>query len=191
VTYTFDELVQDLNQVMPYDWATFLHDRIDKINPRADLAGIEQGGYKLVYKDQPNPSEKIMAAAGGRRLAGVDCWYSIGLRIGADGGIADVRWNGPADKARLAPGEKVIAINGQIFSPDVLREAIRAAKGNSEPIHLIVQADTFVSNADIDYHDGERYPVLERVEGTPDYLDDLTKPLTTPEKAPAEPTKAE
>ncbi len=65
VTYTFDELVQDLNQVMPYDWATFLHDRIDKINPRADLAGIEQGGYKLVYKDQPNPSEKTMAAAGG------------------------------------------------------------------------------------------------------------------------------
>ena len=36
----------------------------------------------------------------------------------------------------------------------------------------------------IDYHDGERYPVLERVEGTPDYLDDITKPLTTPEKAP-------
>ncbi len=97
-----------------------------------------------------------------------------------------MRWNGPADKARIAPGEKVIAVNGQIFSPDALREAIRGAKGSSEPIHLIVQADTFVSNADIDYHDGERYPALERVEGTPDYLDDLTKPLTTPEKAPAE-----
>ncbi len=39
VPYTFDELVQDLNQVVPYDWATFLHDRVDKINPRADLAG--------------------------------------------------------------------------------------------------------------------------------------------------------
>ncbi len=49
---------------------------------------------------------------------------------------------------------------------------------------MIVQADTFVSHGcDIDYHDGERYPVLERVDGTPDYLDDITKPLTTPEKA--------
>jgi hypothetical protein len=42
-----------------------------------------------------------------------------------------------------------------------------------------------VSNAEIDYHDGERYPALERVEGTPAYLDDITKPLTIPEKAPA------
>jgi hypothetical protein len=48
---------------------------------------------------------------------------------------------------------------------------------------LIVQADSFVHMAEIDYHDGERYPALERVEGTPDMLDDITKPLTTPEKA--------
>ena len=191
VTYTFDELVQDLNQVVPYDWATFLHDRVDKINPRADLAGIEQGGYKLVYKNKPSPSERTMAAAGGRRVAGVDCWYSIGLHIAGDGSIADVRWNGPADKARLGPGEKIIAVNGQIFSPEALRDAIRGAKGKSEPIRLIVQADTFVSNVEIDYHDGERYPVLERVEGTPAYLDDITKPLTTPEKAPAETKKDE
>jgi predicted metalloprotease with PDZ domain len=188
VPYTFDELVEDLNQVVPYDWATFLHDRVDKINPRADLAGIEQGGYKLVYKDKPNPSEHAIAGInmGGPRSRGLDCWYSIGLRIGGDGTISDVRWNGPADKSRLAPGEKVIAVDGQIFSSDALREAIRKAKGATEPIRLIVQADSFVSNAEIDYHDGERYPVLERAEGTPAYLDDITKPLTTPEKVPEE-----
>ena len=84
VTYTFDELVEDLNEVMPYDWATFLHDRVDKINPRADLAGIEQGGYKLVYKDKPSASERMMAdAMMGRGGRGVDCWYSIGLRVAA------------------------------------------------------------------------------------------------------------
>ena len=187
VTYTFDELVQDLNAVVLYDWGTFLHDRVEKINPRADLAGIERGGYKLVYKDKPNSSERIMAAAGGRRASSVDCWYSIGLLVGPEGNIADVRWNGPADKARLAPGEKVIAVDGHIFSNDALREAIRASKGNAEPIHMVVQADSFVSNADIDYHEGERYPALERVEGTPAYLDDITKPLTTPEKVPDTP----
>ncbi len=186
VTYTFDELVQDLNQVLPYDWATFLHDRVDKVRPRADLAGIEQGGYKLVYKEKPNSSERMLTGVFARRGGGgPDCWYSIGLRIGGDGTILDVRWNGPADKAMLAPGEKVLAVNGKIYSPDNLREAIRDAKGNTQPIRLIVQADTFVSNAEIDYHDGERYPVLERVEGTPAYLDDITKPLTPQEKAPA------
>jgi predicted metalloprotease with PDZ domain len=184
VPYSFDELVVDLNAVTPYDWATFLHDRVDKINPRADLAGIEQGGYKLVYKDKPSASERMMAMAAGMRGRGVDCWYSLGIRVSGEGAIADVRWNGPADKARLAPGEKIIAVNGQIFSADALRAAIRGAKGGTEPIHLIVQADAFVSNAEIDYHDGERYPVLERVEGTPAYLDEITKPLTVPEKAP-------
>lgn len=186
VTYDFNELVQDLNAVVPYDWATFLHDRIDKINPHADLAGIEQGGYKLVYKDKPSATQRTMARMPAGRRASAACWFSIGLSVGGDGSISDVRWNGPADKASLAPGEKIIAVNGQVYSADALRSAIREAKGNTEPIHLIVQADSFVFMADIDYHDGERYPVLERVEGTPDYLDDITKPLTTPEKAPAE-----
>jgi hypothetical protein len=41
-----------------------------------------------------------------------------------------------------------------------------------------------VSTAQIDYHDGERYPALDRVDGTAAYLDDIIKPLTTLEKAP-------
>jgi predicted metalloprotease with PDZ domain len=184
VTYTFDELVQDLNAVVPFDWATFLHDRVDKLNPRADLAGIEQGGYKLVYKDKPNAAERTMNAAGGRRAGNVNAWYSLGLRLSSEGNVFDVLWNGPADKARLAPGEKIIAVNGKIYSADAIKEAIREAKGNTEPIHLIVQADSFVSTVDIDYHAGERYPVLERVAGTPATLDEITKPLTVPEKAP-------
>jgi predicted metalloprotease with PDZ domain len=186
VTYTFDELVADLNQVMPYDWATFLHDRVDKINPRADLQGIERGGYKLIYADKPNPSEKVVAKDGGARYKGVNAWYSLGLRVSADGSVRDVRWNGPADRARVAPTAKILGVNGQVFSPDGLRDAIREAKGSAEPIHLVLQVDSFLSSAEIDYHDGERYPVLERVEGTPAYLDDITRPLADSPPIPAE-----
>ncbi|HEX3967070.1 MAG TPA: M61 family peptidase [Edaphobacter sp.] len=186
VPYHREELIADLNEVVKYDWATFMHDRIDAINPHADLAGIEQGGYKLVFTDKPTKSARTMAASGGRRGGGIDVWYSIGIRVNAEGNIADVRWNGPADKAKLFPGQKIIAVNGNIFSADALKSAIKQAKGNSEPIHLILQGDTFVTNANLDYHDGERYPSLIRVDGAPDYLDDITKPLTTPEKAPAE-----
>ena len=77
-----------------------------------------------------------------------------------------------------------MAVNDKVYSPDALREAIREAKDPSKPIRVIVQANSFVSTMQIDYHDGERYPALERVEGTPAYLDDIIKPLTTPEKAP-------
>ncbi|AXC10441.1 PDZ domain family protein [Acidisarcina polymorpha] len=176
--YTFDELVADLNQVMPYDWATFLHDRIDNINPRADLAGIEQGGYKLVYRDRLSPSEKTLLSKSRHRAdASIDTWFSLGIRVKGEGNITDVRWNGPSDQARLAPGQKILAVNGQAFTPRLLKAAIREAKGTTQPIHLIVQADSYLSTADINYHDGERYPVLERVEGVPNYLDEITRPL--------------
>jgi hypothetical protein len=63
--------------------------------------------------------------------------------------------------------------------------------GATEPIHLIVQADSLVSLVDLNYHDGERFPALERVQALPAFLDDITKPLTVPEKAPAETRKDE
>jgi predicted metalloprotease with PDZ domain len=186
VTYNRDELIADLNQVAKYDWATFMRDRIDAITPHADLAGIEQGGYKLVFTDKPTKSSRTIASASGRRGGGTDVWYSAGLRINGEGVISDVRWNGPADKAKLFPGQKIIAVDGNVFSGDALKAAIKQAQGATHPIRLILQGDSVVTTADLDYHDGERYPSLVRVDGTPDYLDDITKPLTTPEKAPAE-----
>jgi predicted metalloprotease with PDZ domain len=191
VPYTFDELVADLNDVVPCDWATFLRDRVDRINPRADLAGIEQGGYKLVYNDKPSPTLRAFDAANAMRGGGSMFWFSIGLRIGKDGTLHDVLWNGPGDKAQLAPGEKIVAVNGRVFSPEAMSNAIDAAKGGTEPIHLIVQQDAYVWTAAIDYHDGQRFPGLERAEGTPDYLDEITTPLTTPEKAPPMPKSEE
>jgi len=192
VTYAFDEVVRDLNQVLPYDWATFLSERLDKINLHIDLAGVERGGYKLVYRDERNGLEsalsgKDVAYFTGTDDHGVNLWHSVGLIVSGDGNIADVRWNGPADKAKIVPGSKIIAVNGQAYSGDLLRAAIREAKGRSEPIHLIVQLDDFISTADIDYHDGERYPVLERVEGNPAYLDDIVKPLASPQPAQSKP----
>ncbi|WP_158910645.1 M61 family peptidase [Granulicella sp. L56] len=184
VTYNRDELVADLNQVVKYDWATFIHEHIDTINPHADLSGIEQGGYKLVYTDKPSKSQTTMNSAR-KDHPGPDVWYSLGLRIKNDGTITDIRWGGPADNAKLAPGQKIIAVDGIIFSSDAVKAAIKQSKDNAAPIHLILQTDQFVTLTDINYHGGERYPSLQRIEGTPDFLDDITKPLTTPQTAPA------
>ena len=193
VPYELPEIVADLNQVVAYDWAKFIHDRISTINPHADLAGIEQGGYKLIYSDKPSKGESTLSAAGSRRGGGTNVWYSLGIRVGTDGTITDVRWDGPADKAKLAPGQKIFAVNGNVYSGDELKAAIKQAKGKTEPIHLIMQTNTFVSLVDLDYHDGERYPTLVRVDGTPDYLDEITKPLTVPPagSAPAAKTPEE
>ena len=42
---------------------------------------------------------------------------------------------------------------------------------------LIVSNDGEFRTVRLDYHDGEKYPRLERVQGTPDLLDEILKPL--------------
>jgi predicted metalloprotease with PDZ domain len=176
VTYDRKELIADLNEVLPYDWATFLHEHIDVPTPHTDLAGIERGGYKLVYTDKPSASERLLTGARGPR-GGVNVWYSLGMRVGGDGTVGDIKYDGIADRAGLTPGFKIIGVNGAVFSPDALRQALDDSKGNAKPIRLIVQNDTVLSTVDLDYHDGQRYPSLVRVDGTTDYLDEITKPL--------------
>jgi hypothetical protein len=155
-------LIRDLNEVLPYDWAGFLHEHIDLPSTHADLDGITRGGYELVYNDKPNAAARIFASlGGGRRGAGVDAWYSLGLRIAADGTIYDVRWN-----------------SNELFSADALHQALDESKGTTKPVHLLVSSETDLTPIDLDYHDGQRYPSLKRVEDTTDYLDDITKPLS-------------
>jgi predicted metalloprotease with PDZ domain len=188
VTYNRAELIADLNDVVKFDWATFMHDRIDLINPHADLDGITRGGYKLIYQDHPTESLASMMRSSGRRGGGgANVWYSLGLQLGMDGEIRDVRWGSPADKAKLAPGQKIIAINNIVFKmrddeahSNTLVDAINAAKTSKDPIHLLVQSEEYIMPLSIDYHDGMRFPAMVRVDGTKDYLDEITTPLTKP-----------
>ena len=174
VPYTFDEVANTLNEVVPYDWAGFLRERVTTLNPHANLAGIEHGGYKLIYTETPNSYERALLSISGN----FDAWFSAGLRMKRDGTIADVRVYSAADEAKLAPGERVIAVNGRIFSGEIFRDALKHAKGSQEPIHLIVQSDTYIYPIDLNYHEGEKYPALQRIEGTPAVLDDIIKPMT-------------
>jgi predicted metalloprotease with PDZ domain len=177
VPYDFDELVADLNQVVPYDWAQFLRERVYIVQPQVNVEGFSQGGWKLVYTDKPNEYEEASSSAFGRGLAGTNVWYSLGLRLDGEGAIGDVRVGSPADAAKLAPGEKILAVNGMVYSGDAMKDAVHATKTGG-PMNLIVQNDTHVRTVAIDYHDGERYPHLVRIDGTPDYLDEIAKPLT-------------
>jgi predicted metalloprotease with PDZ domain len=180
VPYTFDDIVNDLNSVVAYDWRGFLTERLTSHADHAPLGGIEHGGYKLVYTDEPTKLEK--AALGHR--GGVDAFYSVGLRVRKDGTVADVKMFSDADKAGFAPQWKIIAINNLGYSDDGFKDALKKAKGGSEPIEFIVSNDNHFRTLKIDYHGGEKYPHLERDSSAPDLLDDIVKPLA-PASAPA------
>jgi hypothetical protein len=106
--------------------------------------------------------------------------------MSSDGTIRDVRWGGVADKAKLAPGQKLIAVNGRVISGDGVVEAVVAAKTGTDPIHFLMQSETYIKPVDIDYHGGMLYPVMVRDETKKDYLDEITSPLVkVPLAAPA------
>ena len=170
-TYTFDDVVNTLNEVIPYDWRSFLTERIYQVAPHAPLAGITSGGWKLVYTDKPNTLVRL----GDHARKSVDLMYSIGAMFKEDGGVMDVNPNLEAAKAGLAPGMKIITVNGRPWSTDVLHEAIAAAKSSTTPIELVVENGSFTGAYKLNYHGGERYPHLERDPTKPDLLGEVIK----------------
>ncbi|HVY85103.1 MAG TPA: peptidase M61 [Caulobacterales bacterium] len=171
-TYTFDDVVAALNGVMPYDWAAFLHQRVDAIAPHAPLDGITRGGYRLVFNDSRSPYQKALETH--RKYT--DFMYSIGLSVGEGAVVSEVQWDGPAFNASVTRGAKIIAVNGVAYDADGLRRAIANAKTDTHPIDLLLQDGDRFWTASIDYHDGLRYPHLERIPGTPDRLSAIYAP---------------
>jgi predicted metalloprotease with PDZ domain len=172
VTYTFDDVVKALNAVQPYDWADFLHQRLDSVGKPAPLDGLRRGGYRLTYTDTPSDYEKT-AEEHRRHL---DLLYSVGIEIDdmdKKGTILQVYWDSPAFKTKLTKGAQILAVNGFAYSADVLKDAIRSAHGTSSPIELMVKNGDLFKVVNIDYHDGLRYPHLERDASTPARLDDI------------------
>jgi predicted metalloprotease with PDZ domain len=168
VTYTFDDVVKALNSVMPYDWAGFLNGHIG-LHPAPPLDGIARGGYRLVYTDKP--SERDSSSDGMRKRESFA--YSLGVVLDNKGNVMDVTWGSPAFKAGIALGTQIIAVDGDDYDADGLRDAITGAKGNQTPVTLLVKRNDAYRTISIPYHDGLRYPHLERMQGTPALLDAL------------------
>ncbi len=170
-TYTFDDIVTALNQVVPYDWRGFWLERLDTHSPEAPLGGVEASGWKLTYDD--NPSELTSAAMSLEHQA--PGAYSLGLIMRDDGTIEDAIEGMIAPKAGIGPGMRVIGVNGRRFSTDVLRDALKAAKTDTAPIEMLVENDEYYKTYQLDYHGGDQYPHLVRDESKPDLLSDILR----------------
>jgi predicted metalloprotease with PDZ domain len=172
LTYTFTDIVAALNRVQPYDWSTFLRERLDAVNADAPTAGVARGGYRLVFTDTPSALYK----SGEERAKVTALTYSVGLSVDKDGKIKDVLWNGAAFKAGLSPGTHIIAVNDVAFDPDRFKDDIRAAQHSTTPMSLIVREGDRFRTAQLDYHGGLRYPHLERDPDRPALLDAILTP---------------
>ena len=171
-TYTFDDVVNTLNLVAPYDWRGFWTERLTNHGPRAPLTGVEGSGWKLMYDE--TRSELIRAQEEQQRKISAE--YSIGLKLREDGDVTDTIEGMPAASAGIGPGMKVVAVNGKRFSADVLRDALREGKNSAAPLELLIENTDYYKTYKIEYHGGEKYPRLERDESKPDVLSNIIRP---------------
>ncbi|MET3713692.1 putative metalloprotease with PDZ domain [Sphingomonas trueperi] len=168
-TYVFEDVVAALEQLAPFDWGGFFAARIGGKHEGAPLAGIDRGGYRLVYRDEPSAywanAEKV---AGNLNLT-----FSLGLTVAADGAVGEVLWEGPAFAMGLTAGSTLLAVQGEPFSLEVLREAVGACRG---PLEVQLRTGKRERSVVIANCSGHRYPHLEPVEGATRRMDDILRP---------------
>jgi len=119
--------------------------------------GIEKGGYRLIWKEEPNPFDKARFAD----AKVVNLTYSLGISLDKDGKVTSTQWDSPAFNAGIVSGSKVLAVNGNTYDGDGIKDAVTAAKSGA-PVQLVVQRGNRVETVSIAYKDGLRYPWLER-----------------------------
>jgi len=170
-TYTFDDVVNALNEIAPYDWRGFWTARLQSHGP-APLDGIARSGWKLVYDETRSAEVKATE----EKNKNINAEYSIGLTLETDGRIVDTIEGMPAAAAGIGPGMTVAAVNGRRFSADVLRDALRAGKSSPQPLELLIENTEYFKTFRLDYHGGERYPHLVRDESKPDVMSEIIKP---------------
>jgi predicted metalloprotease with PDZ domain len=178
-TYTFDDVVSSLNAVQPYDWAGFLQNWLRGVGGQVPLlSGIEASGWRLVYTDKPDGYQNALENVGEGELEGkgVNEMFSVGMFLDNGGKVEDVSWHGPAFKAGLAPGMKLVSVDGQPYSTQVLRAEIVHAQKSGQPLQIRAQNDGTVELYTLHYDEGLRYPHLVRSPGNTDYLKEILAP---------------
>jgi predicted metalloprotease with PDZ domain len=170
--YTDADVYAALNQVAPNDWKGFFDERVQRLRARAPLGGIEAGGWRLAYGPDKTPLQKAHESVDDI----TDVRFALGFTVTKDASLKDVIGGSPASKAGLAPGMKVVAVDGRRFSRQVLEDALTLGKDGKAPIEILAENSDFFRTYRIDYNGGPRSPKLEKVAGQPDVLTEIISP---------------
>lgn len=179
VPYTREDIEASLSAICPFDWHTFFETHVYQVNDKPPTDGIEAAGWRLVYNATPNNE----AFDSDLMPIGYYGAYSIGIDVKKDGTVVDVLPRMPAYDAGLGPRMTILAVDGRAYSDDVLNESI--AHPRDGKISLVVRNFDSVESLEIQYAGGVRYPHLERIPGSHDYLSEILEPRSYRERQQA------
>ena len=171
VPYDLPEIVKHLKATADYDWEPFLLHRVSQPLESLPLDLVGRLGYRLQYAAHPTAPSR-----GRRGRDAISARHSLGLTFHPDGQIADVVPGMIGDRARLAPGMKVMGINGRLFSPQRLQDALADSVALRKIELLLLEEDRFRTVV-LDYAEGPKYVELVRDNSKPDLLAEILKPI--------------
>jgi predicted metalloprotease with PDZ domain len=171
VPYDLAEIVRDLNATAEYDWEPFLTGRVGRPLKALPLELVGRLGYRLRYvPDPPAPQAS-------RRRRPISAAHSLGVSFGDDGRILDIVPGSVADRAGLAPGQKVMGVNDRLFSLQRLQDALADSVALRKVSFLLLEGDRF-RTLTLDYADGPKYLELVRDDSRTDLLAEMLRPRT-------------
>jgi predicted metalloprotease with PDZ domain len=170
--YELADVVRVLRELADFDWDTFFLRRTTNPLEALPLEVLGRCGYRLEYTTHPPASGGISRRGGG----GVSARDSLGLGFDSEGRIVDVVPGRIGDRSGLAPGMKVIGVNGKTFSGQRLLDALADSVARRKIEFLLIEGETFRTIV-LDYADGPRYLELVRDPAKPDLLAEILKPL--------------
>jgi predicted metalloprotease with PDZ domain len=173
IPYDLADVVRCLKETCDYDWEPFLVDRVQRPLDELPLKVVERIGYRLQYSPKPGRQARGNGRYG---PAGLSAQHSLGLSFRADGQIIDVVPGMAGDRAHLAPGMKVMGINGRLFNANRLQDALAESVSAHKIELLLLEGDRFRTLV-LEYSDGPKYLELVRDESRPDVLADILKPI--------------
>ncbi len=101
----------------------------------------------------------------------LDLHYSLGFYVDDEGAtVGDIVPGSPADLAGVAPGSRLIALNGYKWSKELLHDTLAHPQNSAIPLTLLIEKDDMFKTLELKYSGGERYPNLIRDSGVPDLL---------------------
>jgi predicted metalloprotease with PDZ domain len=166
------DVIAALEATQPYDWRRFVDERVRGLATPTPTRAFEAAGWRLAYADTVSGYESaVLATAEFKNLR-----PSLGMRLDNTGLVTDVVPDRPAAKAGVAPGMRLLGVDGRKYTYKRLEDAIKRAKTSGKPIELLVDDGDFYQVVRVDHRAGMRFVALERAPGAPDHLGAILAP---------------
>ena len=169
-TYDFQDVVEALREVLPYDWKDYLHNELFTLRPDPPLGGLERGGYKLVFQEKPNS----FFASKDKLGEFADLTHSVGILVNSSGKVLECIWDSPAFISTVTVGSTLLGVNGRKFTIEWLMQAV--AESKERPVVISFCRGDGYFEKELNYTGGQRYPHLIRCADAP-LLDAVLTPV--------------